>query len=233
MKQDNATPESASSTTAAEPEVNATAEATTATSDEATKDNEATKTNEATKDGDDKPAPTDSEAPKADGEAAKTSASQPQEAHPTEVEQLRAQVADLNDKYMRKCAEFDNFRKRTARDKAELIKSAGSTLLEGLLPVVDDFERALQHLASQEAADPKAVVDGVELIHKKFTDYMAKNGLVEIATKGEPFDTNVHEAVAQMPAPTPDQKGKIFDCVEKGYKLGEKVIRFAKVVVCQ
>lgn len=161
-------------------------------------------------------------------EIAKPEASQPAE---SEADVLRRQMAELNDKYMRTCAEYDNYRKRTAREKADLIRSAGSDILTALLPVVDDFERALAHMT--EDADTKAVKDGVELIYKKFNDYLAKRGVAVIETKDLPLDTNVHEAITMVPAPTPEMKGKILDCVEKGYMLGDKVLRFAKVVVCQ
>ena len=150
---------------------------------------------------------------------------------PSEVDTLKKQIADLNDKYLRTCAEYDNYRKRTMREKADLIKSAGSDILLSLLPVVDDFERAIAHMTDD--ADVAAVKDGVNLIYKKFNDYLAKRGVTEIETKGLPLDTNVHEAITMVPAPTPEMKGKILDCVEKGYMLGDKVLRFAKVVVCQ
>lgn len=148
-----------------------------------------------------------------------------------EVEKLKKQIADLNDKYVRTCAEYDNYRKRTAREKADLIKGAGSDILAALLPVIDDFERALAHM--NDDADVNAVKDGVALIYKKFNDYLAKRGITAIETKELPLDTNVHEAITMIPAPTPELKGKILDCVEKGYMLGDKVLRFAKVVVGQ
>ncbi len=150
---------------------------------------------------------------------------------PSEVDALKKQLADLNDKYLRTCAEYDNYRKRTAREKADLIKSAGSDIILGLLPVVDDFERAIAHM--KDDADVAAVKNGVDLIYKKFNDYLAKRGVTVIETANMPLDTNVHEAITMIPAPTPDMQGKILDCVEKGYKLGDKVLRFAKVVVCQ
>lgn len=148
-----------------------------------------------------------------------------------EVQKLKKQIADLNDKYVRTCAEYDNYRKRTAREKADLIKGAGSDILAALLPVIDDFERALAHM--NDDADVNAVKDGVALIYKKFNDYLAKRGVTVIETKELPLDTNVHEAITMIPAPTPELKGKILDCVEKGYMIGDKVLRFAKVVVGQ
>lgn len=167
----------------------------------------------------------DDKAPEATAEKAE------QTEQPSEVDVLKKQLADLNDKYMRTCAEYDNYRKRTAREKADLIKSAGSDIILGLLPVVDDFERAIAHM--KDDADVAAVKDGVDLIYKKFNDYLAKRGVTVIETANMPLDTNVHEAITMIPAPTPDMQGKILDCVEKGYKLGDKVLRFAKVVVCQ
>ncbi len=166
---------------------------------------------------------------KADEEAPEVAAEKTEQ--PSEVDALKKQLADLNDKYMRTCAEYDNYRKRTAREKADLIKSAGSDIILGLLPVVDDFERAIAHM--KDDADVAAVKDGVDLIYKKFNDYLAKCGVTVIETANMPLDTNVHEAITMIPAPTPDMQGKILDCVEKGYKLGDKVLRFAKVVVCQ
>lgn len=158
--------------------------------------------------------------------------SKAEEAQPeSEVDTLKRQLAEMTDRYMRTAAEYDNYRRRTAKEKADLIKSAGSDILAGLLPVVDDMERALSHMSAE--ADAKAIKDGVDLIYKKFTDFLTKRGVTPIETKDMELDTNVHEAITMMPAPTPEQKGKIFDCVEKGYMLGDKVLRFAKVVVCQ
>lgn len=150
---------------------------------------------------------------------------------PTETELLQAKVAELNDKYLRLSADFDNYRKRTMKERVELTKSAGSDMLLALLPVVDDFERALSHMT--DATDVAALREGVELIYNKFNDYLKKYGVQPIEAIGQPFDTDVHEAITKMPAPTPDMKGKVFDCVEKGYKMNDKVIRFSKVVVCE
>lgn len=173
------------------------------------------------------------QAPEAETEAQKEEPKPETEAkqQPDEVAQLKKQLAELNDKYIRTCAEYDNYRKRTAREKADLIKSAGSDIITALLPVIDDFDRAIAHM--NDAQDVAAVKDGVSLILKKFNDYLAKRGVTVIETKELPLDTNVHEAITMVPAPTPEMKGKILDCVEKGYKLGDKVLRFAKVVVCQ
>ncbi|MDO4461718.1 MAG: nucleotide exchange factor GrpE [Bacteroidia bacterium] len=148
-----------------------------------------------------------------------------------EIAALKSQVDTLNDKYLRLTAEYDNYRKRTLKEKADLLKSAGADVLSGLLPVLDDFERGLAHMT--DASDVASLRTGVELIHKKFVDFLGKKGVTEIPAKGEAFDAEVHEAITMMPAPSEDMKGKCFDCVEKGYKLGDKVIRFAKVVVCE
>lgn len=177
-------------------------------------------------------APKEEHAPEAETEAQEEAPKPEAEAkQPDEIAQLKKQLADLNDKYIRTCAEYDNYRKRTAREKADLIKSAGSDIITALLPVIDDFDRAIAHM--NDAQDVAAVKDGVSLILKKFNDYLAKRGVTVIETKELPLDTNVHEAITMVPAPTPEMKGKILDCVEKGYKLGDKVLRFAKVVVCQ
>ena len=126
-------------------------------------------------------------------------------------------------------AEFDNYRKRTIREKSELISNGGERVLTDLLPVIDDFERALQNLRSAE--DLKAVTEGVELIFSKFTSYLNRQNVKPIEIVGKPFDADISEAVAMIPAPEADLKGKVLDCVQTGYTLNEKVIRHAKVVV--
>lgn len=148
-----------------------------------------------------------------------------------EAQMLQKKIDEINDKYVRLAAEYDNYRKRTMKEKADLIKGAGSDILVGLLPVMDDFERGLQHM--NDAADVASLKEGVDIIYKKFSEFLTKKGVTEIAAKGEAFDADVHEAITTIPAPSEDMKGKVFDCVEKGYKMGDKVIRFAKVVVCQ
>src|SRR5574344_392458 len=148
-----------------------------------------------------------------------------------ELVEVQAKCDDLNDKYLRLTAEFDNYRKRTLREKMELTKSAGQDMLIALLPIVDDFERALSHM--NDASDVAALREGVELIYNKFNDYLSKRGVAAIDAVNKEFDTDVHEAITKIPAPTPDMKGKVIDCVEKGYMLNDKVIRFSKVVVCE
>ena len=136
--------------------------------------------------------------------------------------ELQASYDELKDKYLRQTAEYDNYRKRTMREKMELTKNAGQDLLVALLPVIDDFERALSHM--NEASDVAALREGVELIYSKFGSYLQKNGVTPIDAVNKEFDTDLHEAVTKIPAPTPDMKG---------YMLNDKVIRFSKVVVCE
>lgn len=147
----------------------------------------------------------------------------------TELLELKKKCDELNDSHLRLMAEFDNYRKRTLREKSELIKNGGESALTHLLPIVDDFERALQNIRSAE--DIKAVTEGVELIYSKFMSYLSQQHVKPIETVGETFDAETSEAVALIPAPEPDLKGKVLDCVQTGYTLNEKVIRHAKVVV--
>lgn len=126
-------------------------------------------------------------------------------------------------------AEFDNFRKRSLKERTDLIKYGGEGVLKNILPLIDDFERALQ--AMESASDVEAVKEGVDLIYTKFIAFLGENGVQEIRTKNEVFDTDLHEAVTTFPVEDEDAKGKIIDCLAKGYTLNEKVIRFAKVVV--
>ncbi|MBP1638720.1 MAG: GrpE protein [Bacteroidetes bacterium] len=135
----------------------------------------------------------------------------------------------LNDSHLRLMAEFDNYRKRTLREKSDLIKSAGESVLVNLLPLADDFERGLQAL--KDSTDVEAVRQGMELIYSKLAAFFQQNGVKAIETEDSEFDTEFHEAITTIPAPTEELKGKIIDCVQKGYLLNDKVIRFAKVVV--
>lgn len=145
------------------------------------------------------------------------------------IDELTQKCADLNDKNLRLMAEFDNYRKRTLKEKSELIKTAGESLLANMLPLVDDFERGLNAMKSTE--DVQAIKEGVELIYTKFMAFLIQNGVKAISTENEVFNTDLHEAITTIPAPTEELKGKIMDCVSKGYTLNEKVIRFSKVVV--
>ncbi len=146
-----------------------------------------------------------------------------------ENEALKAEVEQLKKEYLLARADLENYRKRTLKEKAELIRNGGENCLKDILPVIDDFERAMQALAS--TADVEAVKEGVNLIYSKFKTYLEQHGVKEIVTVDTDFDTEFHEAVTLFPAPTPEQKGKVIDCVQKGYTMNDKVIRFAKVVV--
>ena len=136
---------------------------------------------------------------------------------------------EQKDKYLRLSAEFDNYRKRTMKEKAELILNGGEKSISSILPIVDDFERALKNM--ETATDVAAVKEGVELIYNKFMSVLGQNGVKVIETKEQPLDTDYHEAIAVIPAPNEALKGKILDCVQTGYILNDKVIRHAKVVV--
>ncbi|MBP3670691.1 MAG: nucleotide exchange factor GrpE [Bacteroidaceae bacterium] len=148
-----------------------------------------------------------------------------------EIDDLKAEVAKQKDDYLRLMAEFDNYRRRTLREKADLIKTGGESCMKAILPVIDDFERALQ--AVNNSNDVEALKEGVDLIYNKFRSYLDQNGVKEMETIGVEFDADKHEAIAQIPAATPEQKGKIIDCTQKGYTLNDVVIRFPKVVVAQ
>ena len=146
-----------------------------------------------------------------------------------QLEEANAQIEDQKDKYLRLSAEFDNYRKRTLKEKAELILNGGEKSLNSILPVMDDLERAIKTM--ETATDVAAVKEGVELIYSKFLAILAQNGVKMIETKDKPLDTDYHEAIAVVPAPTEEQKGKILDCVQTGYTMNDKILRHAKVVV--
>lgn len=146
-----------------------------------------------------------------------------------ELEKANEQIEEQKDKYLRLSAEFDNYRKRTMKEKAELILNGGEKSIRSILPIVDDFERALKNM--ETATDVAAVKEGVELIYNKFMSVLGQNGVKVIETKEQPLDTDYHEAIAVIPAPNEALKGKILDCVQTGYILNDKVIRHAKVVV--
>jgi len=145
------------------------------------------------------------------------------------INELKQEIADLKDKNLRLMAEFDNFRKRTLKEKSELILNGGEDVLKKLLPLVDDFERALK--AMETSTDAQALKEGLDLIYAKLISYLNENGVQAIPTENEVFNTDLHEAITTFPAPSEELKGKIMDCVSKGYTLREKVIRFSKVVV--
>lgn len=146
-----------------------------------------------------------------------------------ELETAQETIEEQKDKYLRLSAEFDNYRKRTMKEKAELILNGGEKSLSSILPVVDDFERAIKTM--ETATDVQAMKEGVELIYNKFMATLAQNGVKVIETKDQPLNTDYHEAIAVIPAPSEAQKGKILDCVQTGYTLNDKVLRHAKVVV--
>ena len=157
-------------------------------------------------------------------------------AAPTEEEKLAQELEEANkvieeqkDKYLRLSAEFDNYRKRTMKEKAELILNGAEKTISSILPIVDDFERALKNM--ETATDVAAVKEGVELIYNKFMSVLGQDGVKVIETKEKPLDTDFHEAIAVIPAQDKSLKGKILDCVQTGYTLNDKVIRHAKVVV--
>lgn len=152
------------------------------------------------------------------------------------IEELEKKVAAMEEKaakdkddYIRLMAEFDNFRRRTSQEKLELVSMASTDTIKGLLPVLDDCERAIAVL--KESSDSDAAKEGTELIYHKLMSYLQGKGLAVIEAKGQSFDTDLHEAVAQFPVPEDEMKGKVFDVVQTGYTLNGKVIRFAKVVV--
>lgn len=152
----------------------------------------------------------------------------------TDAEKLaeaEEQVADLKDKYLRQVAEFDNYRKRTLKEKTELILNGGAKVLEALLPVLDDLERAEANM--QKSEDVETLSEGVRLIADKLRKTLEAQGLKRIDTDGKDFDTDFHEAIALIPAPADEQKGKVIDCVQAGYMLNDKVLRHAKVAVGQ
>ena len=138
-------------------------------------------------------------------------------------------IAELEDQLLRKIAEFDNYRKRTISEKTELILNGGEKTIVSILPVLDDMERAFKNM--QQAEDVSAVLEGVELIYKKFNGILEKQGVSKIISENADFNVDEHEAIAQIPAPSEELKGKIIDCTQTGYKLNEKVIRYAQVVV--
>lgn len=146
-----------------------------------------------------------------------------------QLNEANEKIATLEDKYLRQAAEFDNYRKRTLKEKAEIIKNGGERTIESILPVLDDFERAMQNMSKNEnTAD---LFTGVELIYNKFVGILKQNGLQKIETEGADFNTDYHEAIAMVPAPDESLKGKVLDCIQTGYILNDKVIRHAKVAV--
>ncbi len=149
----------------------------------------------------------------------------------SKVEELQAQVEKEKKEYLFLMAEFDNFRKRTLKEKSEIIRNAGENVLKGLLPIMDDFERGIK--AAEQSDDSAAMKEGITLIYNKLKKFLAQNGVKEIDPDDDTFDTERHEAISVVPVPDESMKGKILDTVEKGYMINDKVLRHAKVVVGQ
>lgn len=147
------------------------------------------------------------------------------------LEKAQEQIDELKDKYLRSVAEFDNYRKRTLKEKAELILNGSEKAVGAVLPILDDMERAIAN--GEKTDDPQVLREGISLIYAKFQKVLESLGVKEIETADAEFDTDVHEAIAMVPGMGDDKKGKVLDCVQKGYKLNEKVIRHAKVAVGQ
>jgi molecular chaperone GrpE len=146
-----------------------------------------------------------------------------------ETEKLKAEVAEWQNKHLRLYAEFDNFKRRTSKERLELLQIAGKDVIVDLLPVLDDFERAQKSM--ETASDIEAIKEGIKLVHHKLKNTLASKGLKEMEAKGKEFDADVHEGITNIPAPSSDLKGKVVDELEKGYYLNDKVIRFAKVII--
>lgn len=146
-------------------------------------------------------------------------------------EEYKAKIDELNDKFLRLYSEFDNYRRRTSKEKLDLAKTASEEVITDLLPVLDDFERAIK--SSESASDSDAIKEGMQLIYNKIKGTLTKKGLSAIEATGQEFDTDYHEAITYIPAPSDDLKGKVVDEVEKGYMLNDKVIRYTKVVIGQ
>ena len=168
------------------------------------------------------------EAPKAEEEKAEKGLEERIAELQKENEELKANVAKEKDDYIRLMADFENFRRHSAEAKLDLVSSASAETIKGLLPILDDCERAMKMLSD---ADDKVALEGTELIYSKLMGYLKTKGLEQIKAKDEKFDTNFHEAVAQVPVPEEGKKGLVFDVVQNGYTLSGKVIRYAKVVV--
>ena len=147
----------------------------------------------------------------------------------TTVIKIKKELAEEKDKYLRLFAEFENFKKRTAKERLDLFKTANSEVMSSLIPILDDYNRAIKQSENIDANDE---INGLKLIFNKLIEIMKSNGLSETQTlKGDVFDAEIHEAITQIPSKKPDEKGKIIDIIEKGYQLGEKIIRYPKVVV--
>lgn len=154
-----------------------------------------------------------------------------QETETDPLTKAQAEIEELKDKYLRSVAEFDNYRKRTLKERAELILNGGEKVIAAVLPVIDDMERAMENGAKTD--NPEVLREGMTLIHQKFLKILEAQGVSKIETEDADFDTDIHEAVAMVPGMGDDKKGKVIDCLQQGYKLNDKVIRHAKVAVGQ
>lgn len=172
---------------------------------------------------------TDSKSRKTDAAKAKSAKSGKKTDDSAKLKELQKELQEQKDKYLRLSADFDNYRKRTLKEKIELAKLAGEEILVKILPVLDDLERAMKSI--EEAHDLEAVKEGMNLIYNKFKEYLNQQGVQEIDAMHQEFDTDVHEAVTQIPVEDKELKGKVVDIIEKGYTLNDKVIRYSKVVI--
>ena len=174
-------------------------------------------------------AETDKEAESAEEKSEEVAEEEAEEKTP--LEKAQDEIEELKDKWLRSVAEFENYRKRTLKERAELILNGGEKVITAILPVLDDMERAIEN--GEKTDDPAVLREGMELIHQKFMKTLEGQGVSKIETEDADFDTDVHEAVAMVPGMGDDKKGKVIDCLQKGYKLNDKVIRHAKVAVGQ
>ncbi|MDO4336320.1 MAG: nucleotide exchange factor GrpE [Bacteroidales bacterium] len=165
------------------------------------------------------------------GEADDTQAEEELNTLENQLVKLQEEVEKEKKEYLFLAAEFDNYRKRTLKEKAEIIKNGGENVLKGLLPILDDFERGLK--AAESDSNAESILEGMKLIYTKLVKYMESMGVKEMDSTGKPFDADFHEAIAQVPAPADDMKGKVLDTVQKGYMINDKVLRHAKVAVAQ
>ena len=167
----------------------------------------------------------ENEAPEAEAKA------EPEEEEQDPLQKAEAEIADLKNQLLYKVAEFENYRKRTLKERAELILNGGEKVITAILPIIDDMERAIENGAKTD--DPEVLREGMNLIHQKFMKILESQGVSKIETADADFDTDLHEAVAMVPGMGDDKKGKVIDCLQQGYKLNDKVIRHAKVAVGQ
>ena len=174
-------------------------------------------------------AETDKEAESVEEKNEDTAEEEAEEKSP--LEKAQDEIEELKDKWLRSVAEFENYRKRTLKERAELILNGGEKFITAILPILDDMERAIEN--GEKTDDPAVLREGMELIYQKFVKTLEGQGVSKIETENADFDTDVHEAVAMVPGMGDDKKGKVIDCLQKGYKLNDKVIRHAKVAVGQ